>query len=73
MIKRIEKTIRICDVCKKEVEHFAIAAKDNAAMPQIKISKYQEPDEMLDVCQDCSDELLATFVSICLRELSEDE
>ena len=73
MIKRIEKTIKICDICKKEVLHFAIPEKDGAAIPQIRISKYQAPDEMLDVCQDCSNELLATFVSLCLKAVSEDE
>lgn len=60
MIKKIEKTIKICDVCKKEVPHFAIPEKDGAA-PQIRISKNQAPDEKLDVCQDCLNKLLAIF------------
>lgn len=73
MIKKIEKTIKICDICKKEVPHFAIPEKDGAAIPQIRISKYRAPDEMLDVCQDCSNELLATFTLLCLKAVSEDE
>jgi hypothetical protein len=76
MIKKIEKTIKICDICKKEVPHFAIPEKDGAAIPQIRIiriSKYQEPGEMLDVCQDCSNELLATFALLCSKVVSEDE
>ena len=73
MIKRIEKTIKICDICKKEVPHFAIPDKDIAAIPQIRISKYRAPDEMLDVCQDCSNELLATFALLCLKAVSEDD
>lgn len=73
MIKKIEKTIKICDICKKEVPHFAIPEKDSAAIPQIRISKYQSTDEMLDVCQDCSNELLTTFVSLCLKVVSEDD
>lgn len=71
MIKKIEKTIKICDICKKEVPHFAIPEKDGAAIPQIRISKYQAPDEMLDVCQDCSNELLATL--LCLKAVSKDD
>jgi len=27
MIKKIEKPIKICDICKKEVPHFAIPEK----------------------------------------------
>ena len=73
MIKKIEKTIKICDICKKEVPHFAIPEKDGAAIPQIRISKYRAPDEMLDVCQDCSNELLATFALLCLKAVSEDD
>jgi hypothetical protein len=73
MIKKIEKTIKICDICKKEVPHFAIPEKDGAAIPQIRISKYKAPDEMLDVCQDCSNELLATFALLCLKAVNEDE
>ena len=73
MIKKIEKTIKICDVCKKEVPHFAKPEKDGAAIPQIRISKYRAPDEMLDVCQDCSNELLATFALLCLKAVSEDD
>jgi hypothetical protein len=61
MIKKIEKTIKICDVCEKEVPHFAIPEKDGVAIPLIRMSKYRAPDEMLDVCQDCSNELLATI------------
>ena len=56
MIKKIEKIIKICDICKREVPHFAMPEKNTAAIPQIRISKYRAPDEMLDVCQDCSKE-----------------
>ena len=73
MIKKIEKTIKICDICKKEVPHFAIPEKDGAAMPQIGLSIYRAPGEMLDVCQDCSNELLATFALLCLKAVSEDD
>jgi len=74
MIKKIEKTIKICDICKKEVPHFAIPEKDGAAIPQIRISKYQAPDEMLDVCQECSDKILRKVISIGLmRRVSEDD
>ncbi len=66
MIKKIEKTINICDICRKEVPHFAIPEKDGAVIPQIRISKYQAPDEMLDVCQDCSDKILRKVISIGL-------
>ena len=74
MIKKIEKTIKICDICKKEVPHFAIPEKDGAAIPQIRISKYQAPDEMLDVCQECSDKILRKVISIGLMGgVSEDD
>ena len=74
MIKKIEKTIKICDICKKEVPHFAIPEKDGAAIPQIRISKHQAPDEMLDVCQECSDKILRKVISIGLMGgVSEDD
>ena len=74
MIKKIEKNIKkICDICTKEVQHFAVPEKDGAAIPQIRISKYLAPDEILDVCQDCSNELLTTFISLCLKAVDEDD
>jgi len=59
MIEKIEKIIRTCDICTKEVGQFARATKEcNIAISQIKISRFQAPGEMLDVCQECSNKIL---------------
>ena len=75
MIKKIEKIIKTCDICAKEVEHFASTTKEcNVVISQIKISKFRAPDEILDVCQECSDKILRKVISIGLMGgVSEDD
>ena len=53
----IEKTC-ICDICKKEVEDFALPFQRESAIRKIEKLTRNEIIDIVDVCQDCSDRLL---------------
>jgi hypothetical protein len=53
---RKEIVIKICDVCKKEVEHFVY---ESAYIEYLRISKnFQTAENKLDICYDCNDKII---------------
>ncbi len=59
MIKKVETTIKICDICKKKVDEFAHATETSpSAITDITKEVYYGGNKKLDVCRKCSDKIL---------------